>query len=93
MHNEKYKDYIYIFLLIKPFATKIGLAFVIQGVHEKMFFPIHCNPSPACRTATHPRKRLECTLTLIDWSFSVQPLAQCWRRRGNKILEKKTQNL
>ena len=43
---------------------------IIQGVHQKLcFFPIHCNPPPACRRTTHPRKRSECTVTLFDWPF------------------------
>ena len=42
----------------------------IPGVYSKLcFFSIHGNPSPACRRTTHPRKRSECTVTLIGWPF------------------------
>ena len=34
-------------------------------IENCVFFPIHCNPSPACRRTTQPRKRSECTVTLI----------------------------
>ena len=34
-----------------------------------VFSPIHCNPSPACRRTTHPRKRSECTFALIGLPF------------------------
>ena len=38
---------------------------VIVCSFKIVFFSIHCNPSPACRRTTHPRKRSECTVTLI----------------------------
>ena len=29
------------------------------------FFRINCNPTPACRRKTHPRKKFKCTVTLV----------------------------
>ena len=52
------------------------------------FFQVHCNPSPAGRRGTRICKRSEWTVTLIGWSFFVQPIAaQCWRRRGRQIMK------
>ena len=50
-----------------------------------LFFPIHCNPSPSCRRA-HLCKRFY-DILLADLFF-VQPIAaQCWQKRGRKILK------
>ena len=44
-----------------PLKNTTGCSSLLKIV----FFPMHCNPSPASRRTTHPRKRSECTVTLI----------------------------
>ena len=55
--------YIYnFFYILVPQNTQFKRG-LLQGVQEKMCFPILCKPYFSTRRATHHRKRSECTLT------------------------------
>ena len=57
------------------------------GCNRKIVFfsPIHSNPSPVCRSKTHPRQRSECTVTLIGWPIYERPIAaHCLPGKGRE---------
>ena len=51
-----------------------------------VFFPIHCNPSPWCRRATHPRKRSECSLA------PLAPVTFCTTNSSQVLGGERSQN-
>ena len=57
-------------------------------VAEAGHFPNSLQPIPCMQESNSSDLISECTVTLIGWQFSVQPIAaQCWRGRIRKILE------